>query len=276
MKSKVYIILNIILFFAFVGLLVYAAFILKDNSRVLQSLALIAGVLFNLIRSMRVVPSGGNYAAYEDAYRDMIAGAFAEDKKSYKKLLKAIVCFDQDKYKKAHRILNKLSKKCTRAKDYDAIYMFHALCYNGECKLTETIEAYQKVLQYNATNSRAWSNLGKCYITLGDEKAAFNAYSNAILYDSANPYAHVNMAVYYIDTKQPQSALEHALKAFELNANLPQAMSAAAVAYKMLDDDKNTEKFCQLYQMNGGNLEGLLYRLNMIEDEKQDLQEEEE
>ena len=109
-------------------------------------------------------------------------------------------------------------------------------------RIQKEVSAYIRggeVLQYNATNSRAWSNLGKCYITLGDEKAAFNAYSNAILYDSANPYAHVNMAVYYIDTKQPQSALEHALKAFELNANLPQAMSAAAVAYKMLDDDKN-------------------------------------
>ena len=123
MKSKLYIILNIILLFFFIALLVYAAFILKDNSRILQSLALIAGVLFNLIRSMVKTPSGGNYAVYEDAYKDILAGAFAEDKKSYQKLLEAADCFNRNKFKKAHKILNKLSKKCTRAKDYPELFM---------------------------------------------------------------------------------------------------------------------------------------------------------
>lgn len=200
---------------------------------------------------------GTNYKKYEKEYKDIIGGTFSEDKKCYKKLLQAIVYYNESKYKQAHRILDELAKQCIRAKDYSAVYMFKALCYNDANELEQAIGAYQKVLQYDMTNSTAWSNMGLCYSTLGKMQEAFDAYSNAINHNPKNELAHSNMASFLLKAGEPQGALQHALKALELNGKLYQSMGAASIAYKMLGDDEKAEKFCKMYGINGGNAKEL-------------------
>ena len=187
----------------------------------------------------------------------MVSGAFADDKKSYRQLLQVAVYYNQNQYKKAYKLIDKLLKQCKCTKDYSAVYMFRALCLADENKHEETIKTYEKLLQYDMANSRAWSNLGLRYMYLGKNREAHDAYANAILYDSQNAYAYNNMATFYVRTGEPQQALDYALKALELNATVYQAMSAAAMAYKMLGDEENAEKYCRMYGTNGGNAKEL-------------------
>lgn len=262
MKKKLILVLNILVILFGVAALVYVVFISeeKDYSRILKYTVVLVGYILTVtgVKQKRV-PRG--YRVYEDQYQDIVGGAFSEDKRSYKQLLLATAYYNQDKFKKAHQILDKLIQKCQRSRDYAAVYMFKALCYTDEKLYNQAIDAYQKVLQYDMGNSRAWSNMGLRYMELGKSKEAEEAYSNAILYDSKNPFAYNNLGVYYIRMGEAQPALDNALMALELNSTMYQAMGTAALAYKMLGDDVSAEKYCKMYGINGGNATNLKARL---------------
>lgn len=246
--------------FVVVGNLFYTE--TPNYSKLMKGVIVLIGYLYVLAKIMLKGKTlanlfGTNYRKYEKEYKDMLDGTFTEDKKSYKNLLKATVYYNENKYNKAHHTLDELAKKCIRSKDYSTVYMFKALCYADENKREQAIEAYQKVVQYDMANSRAWSNMGICYVSLGKMQEAFDSYSNAIRHNPENEMAYSNMASFLLRVGEPQEALQHALKALELNGKLYQAMSAASMAYKMLGDDEKSEKFCKMYGVNGGNAKEL-------------------
>lgn len=190
---------------------------------------------------------------YEEQYKDIIGETFPKDKRSYKNLLQAIVFYNTDEFEKAHKILDTLLKKCKSKQDYSAVYMFHALCYVDEGKMDDAIATYEKLLQYDSMNSRAWSNLGLRYMEKGRMEEAKNAYRNALMYNPDNPYAYTNLGTCYLRLGEPGQALDYVLKAIGLNSKLYQAMGVASMAYYMLGDKANAEKYCQMYAVNGGD-----------------------
>ena len=262
MKRKIIIVLHCFVILVSITFLVYNLFFAEvvDYSRIAKAVVVLVSY-FLAITGIKRKESPFDYKVYETEYKDILGGTFREDKKSYRKLLNVTVCYNRDQIKKAHKLLDELQEKCVEVRDYTAVYTFRALCFEQEGMYEQAIAAYEKIVQYDMTNSRAWSNLGLRYVEMGRDEEAFQAYSNAILYDSRNPYAYNNMAVYYVNTGEAELALENALKALELNSRLYQAMSAAAMAYKMLGDDVNAEKYCKMYGTNGGNyreLKGVL------------------
>ncbi len=264
MKKKVILILNVLVILFGVAALVYVVFISEeqDYSRIVKYSAALVGYILAMTGVKKRKPRG--YKVYEEQYKDIVGGAFNEDKRSYKQLLQAAVCYNEDKFKKAHQILDKLQMKCTRSRDYVAVYMFRALCYTDEKLYDKSIEAYQKVLQYDMGNSRAWSNMGLRYMEMGKGEEAREAYSNAILYDSKNPFAFNNLGVYHIRVGEPEAALENALRALQLDARMYQAMGTASIAYKMLGEEANSAKYCKMYGINGGDVKALKARLASI------------
>ncbi len=194
---------------------------------------------------------------FEEKYKDIISGTFSKDKRSYKKLRQAIVFYNTDEFQKAHKLLDKLLKKCKSKQDYSAVYMFHALCFVDEAKMDDAIVAYEKLLQYDSTNSRAWSNLGLRYMEKGRMAEAKVAYGNALMYNPDNPYAYNNLGTCYLRMGEPKQALDYALKAIGLDATLYQAMGLAAMAYQSLGDTENAEKYCNMYGANGGDARDL-------------------
>lgn len=262
MNKKAYVALNVVLILAVAGLFVYTYMQGGgiDNKTIMKGGLIMLACVLNMFRQKS--RSGiGSYAKYEEAYKDILKGAFAEDKKSYKQLMRAIAYFNQDKSAKMHKILDSLERKCMRTKDYAAVYTFRALAYEDEKLFDKAILAYEKVLQYDMANTTAWSNLGLRYKEAGKIKEAYEAYSKAILYEPKNAYAYNNMASFFLDVAEPEAALEYAQKSIELNSNVYQAMSAAAIACKLLGDDENAEKYCKMYGMNGGNMSALRQKL---------------
>ncbi len=259
MWSKIYKVIFMVCFLFIIVALVYFAFFAEEQRAkgISKCVVLLITYISAMIRGNKKRTPKISYGTYEREYQDIIDGTFENDKSSYKKLLKAIACYNTDKFKEAHRLLKSLLKKCMSIRDFVAVYMFQALCYTDEGKTKEAIEVYQKILQYDLANSRTWSNMGMRYLELGKTLEAEDAYKNAVRYNPENAYAYTNLAAYYIRQEEAEQALLNALKALELNSHIYQAMSAAAIAYKMLGDDANAEKYCQLYGMNGGNAEDL-------------------
>lgn len=268
MKKFFAILLHVLIIGLSSALLIYNLFFNEDTdySRIAKCVMVLVGYIFGVSRGerRRRRKARRNYPIYERDYENIISGAFTEDKKSYKKLLEAIDCFNNNQSKRAQKILDGLLSKCVRTRDYTAVYTFKALCFEDKKMYEQAIEAYQKVVQYDIADARAWSNMGLIYNDMGRTQEAYNAYYSAVTYNPEYPYAYNNMAHFLLKANDPEGSIYYGLKALELNSKMYQAMSALALAYKMLDDEENAEKYYKMYVLNGGNGENLRALLNSI------------
>lgn len=207
---------------------------------------------------------GINYSFYEDKYKDIISGVFADNPKNYKALLKAIHLFYTNKNQQAVAILEKLADSCTSIEDITVVLLFKALSYKDMKMLNSSAETYEILLQKNPSYSRAWSNLGLLYMDMGKAREAGDALRNALAYNPENPYAYCNLAAYYTQTGDAAKALECSLKALKLFPRLTPAMSAASLAYAMMGDTENSEYYFKLYGANGGDANSLRILLDRV------------
>lgn len=270
MKKTFWKIFDIIVKLIFVGIVIFLCYSLfftkeKDIKLISKLVGLFITYVIYLLRNRKYDKVYKQIVSIcEEKYKDIISGTFPKDKRSYKKLCQAIVHYNTDEFEKAHKLLDKLLKKCKSKQDYSAVYMFHALSFVDERKMDDAIGAYEKLLQYDATNSRAWSNLGLRYMEKGKMAEARVAYGNALMYNPDNPYAYNNLGNCYLRMGEPQSALDYALKALQINGTLYQPMGLAAMAYKSMGDMENAEKYCKMYAANGGDARDLQETLKYI------------
>lgn len=254
MKKVIFKIVYILFFLFCAGSFIAFTFFApeKDYSRIVQSalLTIAFGMKLFGVRKRSLRP---NYRLYEEAYKDFIRGAFVGDKKNYRRLMEAAACFNRDEIKKAHKLLDKLEKECRNSGDYVAVYMFRSMIYEEQNRMDLSIATYEKLLQYDMTNSLVWSNLGLLYRKRGRMPEAFEAYSNAIRFDPQNETAYANMAYYYLYDRNAQKMLEYALKSLEMQPDLTQGLKAASVAYKLLGDETSAEQYCVKYVESGGD-----------------------
>ncbi len=254
MKTKFFFILNILIIGFTGGVVIYQLFIAEEKDIKLLSKA--AGLLVVYLLGVTGIwkkRSPLDYMVYEEQYRDIIGNAFKDDKYSYRQLMNAITWFNRNKPDKAVSILDKLYKNCLYTDDYSAVLIFKALCLEEKNKPREAAECYNEILERDKNNSLAWSNLGLIYQEEGRIKDALNAYTISVESNPENAAAQCNLGSYYVRLGEPQTALPYILKAIELNPKMYQAIGGAAVAYKMLGDEENTEKYCRMYGANGGN-----------------------
>lgn len=261
---KIYDIVIKLIFIFIVAYLCYTLFFSEEKEIKLISklVCLFITYVIYLLRSRKYDKVNNQIVKIcEEQYKDIIGETFPKDKRSYKKLRQAIVLYNMDEFEKAHKLLDKLLKKCKSSKDYVAVYMFHALSFTEEQKIDDAIGAYEKLLQYDATDSRAWSNLGTRYMDIGKLEEARNSYRNAIMCNPDNPHAYNNLGACYFKLGEPQPAVDYALKALGLCGTLYPAMGLAAMAYHMLGDKENVEKYTRMYGANGGDVQQLRERL---------------
>ena len=193
------------------------------------------------------------FKKYENAYKDFMNGAFAQDKKSYKKLVEASIYWDRLQFVKAHKILDELLKKCTCTQDYMTVYRWKSLCYARDGRNKSLVKTYQTMLQYDMTNSIVWSDLGLTYMKMGKTKEARAALEKAISYDPQNAAAYNNMSLHLFKTGEWEDAMQYVYKTLELRPDMYQPMSTAAIISKIYGQEENAEKYCQMYISSGGN-----------------------
>lgn len=220
------------------------------------------------VRRKFALPDNRLYAA---KYKDILRSAFCGDKKSYKKLMRAIALYNADRYNGALKILSALENECVSADDCSAVYMFKALCYEESGRDSMAIEAYEQLLIRDHTMPQPWSNLGLLYEECGRREDALNAFRNAVAYNNNYAEAYVNLGVSLLRGGDFGGALENSLKALEISPKLKQAMSCAAVAYAALGDNENADKYCSMYGINGGNAKELRGSIKNIKSERENI-----
>ncbi|MBQ8514426.1 MAG: tetratricopeptide repeat protein [Ruminococcus sp.] len=254
MKTKIFFVLNILIIAGSAGILVWQFFFAQERDIKLIAKAAVLLVVYLLaVLGIRRKRSPLDYMVYEEQYKPFLGEAFRTDKASYRRLMAALTWFNRNKTDKAIGILNKLYASCASADDFSAVLFFKALCLEEKKQFQEAAACYEELLTYNTGHATAWSNLGILYQNMGKGQEAFRAFQNAVTHDPNNAYAHNNIASCYMKNGETEAALKSALRAIELNSKLYQAMGAASMAYKLLGDEENAEKYCRMYGSNGGN-----------------------
>lgn len=265
MKSKIWTILKILLFTAVFFLLIYYVFISREEEfeRLIKLALVWVGVMFAMAKSSSK-PSPIILKKYEMAYKEFLEGAFAEDKRSYRKLVEASVYWDRVQFSKANKILDTLLKKCTCTKDYMFVYRWKSLCYARAGRNKSLVRTYRTMLQYDMTNSGVWADLGLTYMKTGKTKEAHEAFLKAIEYNPQNAVAFNNMSIHLFKTGEWEESMQYLLKTMELAPNMYQPMSMAAVISKIYGDEENAEKYCRMYIGMGGDEKKLQAMLALI------------
>lgn len=269
MNGKGYMIFNIVLAIAMI--FVFVMVLITDVDSAKEHISSVIGVILSATlciigyQKSHVSSVNRKNKQYEETCTDILKGVFGEDAKNYKKLEKAVFFVKHRKYRKALRLLKGLEKACVCTRDYVAVYTFKAICYTKEKKDEQAVECYKEVLKYDMSNVNALLHLGLYYKRMGRMDEAYEAYTNALRYNPQNACAHNNMACFFIQMNKPEEALSHALKAIELDKEVYQAMSAAAIAYQMLGDEENAGLYFEMYGIHGGKMPLLKKRLDEVE-----------
>ena len=269
MRAVLGVVLRLIFYVAVIGggiaLLVYEIGFksVPDYFRAAQ----VAGVLAVYIIAMtgtRAKQKKYIMSSYEKDYADIIKDSFFDNKKAYKRLIKGIDCYNKDNYRGAIRIFERLQGECSSSNEYVAVRFFEGMCYL-ECEFyEEAIVIFEDMLQRNNIFTYGWVNLGNAYMEAGNLNKAIEVIGRAIDLEPDDAVNYTNLAALYGRQGNPEMAVEYAQKAIARNGNQLEAISTAAVAYKMLGDWENVEKYRNMYSVCGGDLEEIAWDLEQV------------
>lgn len=240
------------------GVLVYQLLFVteKDVKLITKLITILVTYVIAIFKALKH-PGVSASGIYEIAYQDDLQDVFRNDKQSYNKLLTAIGYYNQDKYPKALKLLTALENACTSNREHAAVLLFQALCHSDQGETAQAISVYEKLLQYETANFRAWSNLGLQYANAERSMDAENAYRNAIRYNSQHAPAYANLAVLLLSRGDTEQAITEALHAFQLDNKLYQPLSTVAVAYARQGNAEQARKYLNLYAFHGGDKDAL-------------------
>ncbi len=250
MKALKYILYGLVILGA-AGLLAYQGLVAKnlETSNLIKGLLIMAAAVLGMVKPTRRTVSNKK-VAYQKAYAEHIQGAFADDAKMEKAFYNAIHLYNCNKPAAALAKLEKLRKECRRTADIRAVTVFMALCSDDMCLYEQSIQYYEAAVAIKP-NSSMYSNMGLCYQRLGNTAQAVEQYHKAISLDPKNDFAYNNLSATYFRQAEYEKALEYAQKAIEINNNMPQALSAAAICCGLLGDEEGHQKYYRLAVANG-------------------------
>lgn len=267
MKALKYILYGLVILGA-AALLAYQGLVEKnlETSNLIKGLLIIAAAVLGMFRpqNRQVV---NKKAVYQKAYAEHIQNAFSDDSKLEKKFYDAIHDYNRNKPSACLAKLQKLRKQCQRSADVRALTVFMALCYDDIGLYEQAIEHYRSALSMGQ-NSSMYSNMGLCYQHLGNTAQAVEQYHKAISLDPKNEFAYNNLSATYFRQAEYEIALEYAQKAIEVNNNMPQALSTAAICCGLLGDGESYQKYYRLAVANGYDSRRIKATLQRMKDEE--------
>ena len=103
------------------------------------------------------------------------------------------------------------------------LYKIIAATNVGLGHLKQAAENYVKVLQFEADNAVAHSNLGVVFIKLGRAKEAIASFEKALTIEPGNAETHNHLARALNDAGKPKEAIEILAKALQIKPDFPDA-----------------------------------------------------
>lgn len=215
------------------GLFAYQGFVTGELTAgdVFKGVLLIASMILLMVRLS--VPSGDKKKLYKAAYPQFTQDVFIQDKKLEKQFFDAVDLFNRNKFHPALDRLLELRKHCLNSSDLYAVTVFTALCCDRLRIYTQAITHYTAAMNLRPGSTIA-SNLGTCYMALGETENAISAYRRAIDLDDKNATAYNNLSALYFKQGDYEKSLEVAQTAISLDASLSQALATAAICCSLL------------------------------------------
>ena len=212
---------------------------------------LLRAMLFTVMLTISMIKlnlntSRKSLAFYEKAYDSVLGSAFANNPAYRRELVNACRYFDESNYKRAVQILRKLTKKAETEQDKVPVFTIAARCYTESQLPEEAINIYYQLLDISPDNSRAHSNIGLEFVTIGDYEMALKHYNMSLQCDPNNYHAYVNRANLYFEKRDFESAITDSRKSLEIKNNGVEAAGLLAIIYALLQDAKNKEKYYSL------------------------------
>lgn len=242
MKALRYIIPSLFIV-AVAGLMCYQAFVEQqlESRNLIRGILFIAGAALAMIRSPKhkIV---NKKAVYQKAYEEFIQNAFYDDPKLEKKFYKAVHNYAQSKPSAAISKLEKLRRECQRSNDLRAVTVFTALCLDDMQLYHKAIDQYDAALRIR-DSSTLHSNMGLCYLRLGQYQESEACYKRAIRSNPKNAFAYNNLSALYFRQQYYDEALDYAKQAMEIDRNLKQALGTAAICCGLLGYEEDYKKY---------------------------------
>ncbi len=268
MKAVKYILYGLVILGA-AGLLAYQGLVEKnlETSNLIRGGLIIAAAVLGMFKS-REPRIANKKAVYQKAYAEHIQGAFADDAKLERDFYNAIHDYNRNKPSACIAKLQKLRKQCQRSVDVRAITVFMALCYDDMGIMDQAISHYETALSMGP-HSSLHSNMGLCYQRMGNMAQAEEHYRKAIALDAKNAFAYNNLSATYFRQAEYEKSLEYALKAIEVDNNMPQALSTASLCCGLLGDEEGHQKYYRLAVANGYDGRRIKATLQRIREEEE-------
>ena len=243
MKALRYILYSLLILAA-VGLLVYQGFIAENltSSDLTRGVLIIIGALISMLKKPRQRTVASKKSLYQKAYPEFIQEPFAEEPRLEKKFYAAVHDYNRSKPTQGIAKLEALRGQCSRTADLRAVTVFTALCLDDMGRYEEALAKYDAARKIRDCSTLA-SNMGLCCQRLGRSGEAAEYYEEAIRLDSGNAIAYNNLSALFFSEGEYENALDAAKDALECDARLPQALSTAALCYKLLGDDQEYQHY---------------------------------
>ena len=119
------------------------------------------------------------------------------------------------------------------------------IAYGDKEKYDKEIECYQKAVEINPEDAKAYYNMGIAYSDKGNYDKAIECYQNAIEIDPLYARAYYNMGRTYFDKGNYDKEIECYQKAVEINPDFAMAYNNMGIAY---GDKENYDKEIECYQ----------------------------
>ena len=254
MARIIVMILLSILCVAVIAFGIYDVFFQGNNSPsdIFRIVVIMAGLAMSWVKLFRPGRRGTrNLEFYRQSYADIVDNTFVKDEKSFKLLLKSTKYFNENKHKKALAILDELWRKCRTSRETTAVLILSALIKEDMGDIGGAVADYEKLLRFDGTYARAWSNLGLIYSDNGDYQKAIEYYKSAITYAPNDAVYQNNIANAYFRLGEYDLAIEHAEKSLAANGRTYQAATLLSMVYATLGDDELCKKYFSIAVTNG-------------------------
>ncbi len=180
----------------------------------------------------------------------LVREAFSNDRRSYKKLMKAIDHLCSREYKRAMHKLVQLEKVCSSNKDETVVNLFKAMCHHAMKHYAEAIRIYERMLVTDGTNAYAWAYLGRVYDEMKQQDFAMQAYENALQYQPENSLVHCCLAYHYMENMELEKAYQSVRTTLELDKNRDDVAVIAALYWAFNGNEEIAMKFYRCYYGN--------------------------
>lgn len=155
----------------------------------------------------------------------------------------------------------------------DTIYHEIRACYLSEGRKEDAIAFFQRLVDENPHNSKAWTNIGDCYRMMGEYEESIDPYEYALAIDPEDLWTNMHLADIYYDLGRYQEAidtLEEALRNGVETSIIHTSLGDCYYRLNNLDSAKqHFQKAVEMNEMNGGGWAGLGYISSDCGDSKQ-------